>query len=607
MRYLWINLLMVTALHGASRPAAQVQAVNGKASAPVNAELKAGDKFSTGGHSKSQVGLGKGFFRVGSDTGVQVVTSNHLSLEKGIMLAGSNPSRFWRPTVTVNAPGYKMQVRGTAQIAYYPGHYVKITVLEGKVQVALQSLTGEFETLEPGQMLIINPSDKRLPEPVEVDIGRLAATSQLTGGGLGTLSTQALINASAAAQGAGVIDGSLAATPFQMQGASPELSLAEVTRDAVNPTTVERSVFQANNDLVNPNAVVRRASYANGVSQPSFTGQVNRTGQETQARANVWTVIMDGGSRSSPAVLSGTITADPAMFAGTGRQLSFVAAGSPLKTLPSTKVTSPTGVALQVTGQGLNVDHATMTAGSGTRPGETLGLATTGTSNLAVTSSTLSGYQVNVNGSTTGKPTVTLDNSTVIGQQGATIGLRSVASSITIQNSTQLKALVGSLDVLANGGSISISGAGTGLTAGKTLTIDALGDGTGGTGTSGLVQITDAQLIAPTIRIRSYGASGDTMIIDGSQFNATQLIELFAGGTSTLRFKNHVALNADTVRLSAYNVTVDPGGTVRISGAGTVYGTQLQFNGGGNVAPGYGSISAGRGLTIMPYNKTPHF
>jgi ferric-dicitrate binding protein FerR (iron transport regulator) len=131
---------------------------------------------------------------------MQFTTEGGLSLKKGIMLVGSNPGRS-RKSVRVNAPGYQMDVKGTVQIAYYPGSYVKITVLEGTVKVALQSLTGEFETLQPGQMLIINPADKRLPEPVVVDLNRLVSTSQLVGGPFGPPSTMDLINAAIAAQG----------------------------------------------------------------------------------------------------------------------------------------------------------------------------------------------------------------------------------------------------------------------------------------------------------------------------------------------------------------------------------------------------------------------
>src|SRR5689334_1410656 len=80
------------------------------------------------------------------------------------------------------APGYRLKVKGTAQIAFEPGRALKVVALEGQVVIALDSVMGEFESLKPGQMLIINPSDNRLPEPVEVDLQRLVATSALMSG-----------------------------------------------------------------------------------------------------------------------------------------------------------------------------------------------------------------------------------------------------------------------------------------------------------------------------------------------------------------------------------------------------------------------------------------
>ena len=608
----YASSLLLFALAALASKAAQVQLVVGKASAPVNAVLADNDKFATGPNSKSQVGLKKGFFRVGSETGVQVVTSNHLSLEKGIMLAGSNPGRFWRAPVTINAPGYKMEVKGTVQVAYYPGHYVKITVLEGRVRVGLQSLTGEWETLEPGQMLIINPADKRLPEPVEVDIGRLVATSKLIGGAFGELSTQGLIDASAAAQGTGLATGTLALTPLELRGASPELSLAQGTRPpAENAIIPEVTVFQTTNDLINSRAVVTQATYADNVAQSSFSGLIDRSLQQTQARANTWVVRMDGAG--SPAVLYDTITADPAMFSGSPQKLWFDSSSGPLD-VQGGQISSPVGVALQLTGNGLTVEPrsgapSTLTAGTAGKTGENLELGGLFGSDVSVSGSNLNGDKINISsspGAATGKrPVVTLDSSTMTGKHGVTIGKSSVRSDIVIRNSSQLLALAGNLDVLANGGSIEFRGTGKTQQAGKTLTIDAMGDGS--SGETGLVHLVDAQMSAPVIRIRSFGAQGDEMVIDGGVYNATQLIQLFAEGASTLRFIHSVVLNGKVVNLNGAIVTVDAGGMVQINGIGTVY---APVNGRLFNRAGYGTITTNapnRPLILKTVGQAPKF
>lgn len=217
-------LILVTILSSvATHHAADVQFVKGKASAPVGARLSAGDAFATRSKSQSQVGMKRSFFRVGSESQVRLHEGQRIVMEKGVMLVGSEPGRG-RETVEVDVPGYRMKVRGSVQIAYYPGQYLKVTVIEGKVTVALQSLAGEFEELEPGQMLIINPSDKRLPEPVEVDLSRIISTSQLIASPLGSPSTKGLMDAAAGAQGG---DGNLTRTPLMFSGASPEMYLVD--------------------------------------------------------------------------------------------------------------------------------------------------------------------------------------------------------------------------------------------------------------------------------------------------------------------------------------------------------------------------------------------
>jgi FecR protein len=216
-------LLVVAAWNMLPSPLASgatVDFVKGKASAPQGSSLEEGDVFATQAKSQSQVSGNGSYFRVGSDSQVNLGSGRRIALEKGVMLVGSEPGAR-RQTVEVTAPGYRLKVKGTAQIAYYPGQYVKIIVLEGTVTVALQSLAGEFETLEPGQMLIINPSDKRLPEPVEVDLTRLIATSQLINASFGAPSTQDLMSAAASIQVNDYRVGDIVRTPFALRGAAP--------------------------------------------------------------------------------------------------------------------------------------------------------------------------------------------------------------------------------------------------------------------------------------------------------------------------------------------------------------------------------------------------
>jgi len=317
-----VLLLSVAALG-----AADVQFVKGKASAKPGARLGDGDSFATRAKSQSQVGMKGSFFRVGSDSQVKLSGGQRIVMEKGVMLVGSEPGKSREP-VEVDVPGYRMKVRGSVQIAYYPGQYLKVTVLEGKVTVALQSLAGEFEELEPGQMLIINPSDKRLPEPVEMDLSRIISTSQLITSPLGSPSTKGLMDAAAGGQSG---DGNLTRTPLMFSGASPDMYLVDnAARGRV--LEEERSVFQLTNDLVDPTANVAQKSYADGLSYLSFpfpSTEPSITLTRTGARTKELTVLLtsatdDFGGYMAPAELHGTIRADSDIFSAVdGKKLIF--------------------------------------------------------------------------------------------------------------------------------------------------------------------------------------------------------------------------------------------------------------------------------------------
>jgi hypothetical protein len=615
--------------------AATVDYVVGKASAPAHAKLDEGQHFSTGARSSSQVSLEKGFARIGSEAAMQVVTPKGLSLEKGVMLIGSDPARR-RAAVTVNAPGYKMVVKGTALVAYYPGKYVKITVLEGKLRVSLQSLAGEVETLEPGQMLIINPSDQRLPAPVEVDLNRLVTTCQLLGGPLGGPSTMSLIEASAAAQAQDFLNGNLARTDLRLLGASPEVSLALSTRanDANDTNAVlpeELSVFRVVNDVDNPNAVAPSLPYDNDKPFDTFAGGtasapfvMNRTG----ARAAKWTVKMisetgenpvtGGEDFLGPAEISGTIRMNTDMLGGTGKMLTFdlaetIPSGDTndrrLHLLDGTDIMTPphVGLAFQAVG-GISVDHATLQAGNGTATDEPLQvIARTGSLDIS-NDSRLTGGDITVSGSTTDNvdQTITVNKSTLTARHDITVGIPTKRAVITLENSTQLAAIVGSITIQSKGGPVTVDG--SLLAANKfalqadngTITIDALD--TSDPSANGKVTLTDARMSADVIRTRGSTASGDALVIDGGSFKATSLIKFYAEGASKLLFTNNVTLTTPLAILSGQTVEVLKDYRVKITGQGRVFTDSAQFN-----IPDRGTLSADGGLNVAPYADKPRF
>lgn len=604
-------LTMLCAVTGAT--GADVQFVKGKASAPQGAQLQAGDTFATRNKSQSQVGMKKSFFRVGSDSQVRLEKGQKIVMEKGVMLVGSDPGRG-RETVEVNVPGYRMKVRGSVQIAYYPGQYLKVTVLEGKVTVALQSLAGEFEELEPGQMLIINPSDKRLPEPVEVDLGRIIATSQLIASPLGSPSTKGLMDAASGAQGG---DGNLSRTPLVFTGASPDMYLVDnAARGRVMDE--ERSVFQLLNDLDDPGANVAQKTYADGVSYTSFPFPATETSilmTRTGAKAKELTVLLtsavdDFGGYLAPAELHGTIRADADLFSAVaGKKLIFetqefgadpfndyslqLAAGTDLQTPPEVGI----GLrgALGVTGT-----NALVQAGNATHPDEALEIRAT-ERDISFTQSTLTAYAVTLAGSTanTGpEQQITLDQTTLTGRNTVTLGSQESRTRVTLQNSTQLAALLSHLTVQSKGAPVTIDG--STLTAAGDLTVDAQ-DATD-PGANGLVTLKNASLSADVIRVRSSVAGGTGLLIDGGTFNADSLLKFYSAGASTVLFRGTVTVNSPHAIFAGQTVQVEAGGSVNVSGQADIYSSNHLYN-----SAGFGTISAGGGLQSLPLTSAPDF
>lgn len=60
--------------------------------------------------------------------------------------------------------------------------------------ISLNSLSREKVTLKAGQVLLINPTDAELPEPLEIDLNRLVASAGLLADQFQPLPTQDLIS-----------------------------------------------------------------------------------------------------------------------------------------------------------------------------------------------------------------------------------------------------------------------------------------------------------------------------------------------------------------------------------------------------------------------------
>jgi hypothetical protein len=83
----------------------------------------------------------------------------------------------------INTAAITAAITGTTMlIEYHPDAYCKFIMLEGVARIFRNNRVGESVLLHPGQMLIVNPNGKGLPEPVDVDLERLMETSLLITG-----------------------------------------------------------------------------------------------------------------------------------------------------------------------------------------------------------------------------------------------------------------------------------------------------------------------------------------------------------------------------------------------------------------------------------------
>jgi hypothetical protein len=634
---LLLILAISPAASAAPDPGLEVRKVLGAASAPPQTALPPGTLFSTGLRSKSELASRRGVVRVGEQAEVHALSTG-VALSRGTTVVASEPKGL-RKTIEVRAPGYRMQVKGTVQIAFDPGRTLKIAVLEGQVTVALDSVLGEFESLTPGQMLIINPSDHRLPEPVDIDVQRLAATSALVSGELGALSTADKIKAASGGQALSYASGALLDSALLLRGLnnSVEIERAHVFSaparrpPAAEPVDQAQSLFHAIDDLSDPHAVTIARTFV----FPDSTAKAALVADQTFARddfnpgrtqvLNVELTQHKLRRRGFPTVsdaaptISGVVTVDPGFFSGANQTLRFSVVDRDdiygrLQITPGATVTTPPKVGLTFeVNLGLDVTGATLAAGVDPLAAPVPDAAqplllSSKAGGITVTAhSELKGSQISLMGGDGGGDLI-IDQSRLTAKKKINLGEAARPTGITVRNSSELQSLAANIQLLSLRNAINLE-SGAKLTARNgSLLIDAfikeLKDAQGVANTTpGVVTIKDATLVAKAIRARGYANGGDALVIDGSDFTATQLLKLFAEGASTLRFKNKVTLTTPTAILAGKIVQVDSGGLVDVSGKARVYTDDDRYN-----RAGFGSIQAKGGLSPkLPYSKRGRF
>ncbi len=103
--------------------------------------------------------------------------TREMSLKQGTMLLqvpkGLGGATIHTASVTASITGT------TIMLEYFPGKDLKIAVLEGSLKVTAKGFLGDAVTLCAGQMILMPPDSKHLPDPVTISLKNMVHTSSL--------------------------------------------------------------------------------------------------------------------------------------------------------------------------------------------------------------------------------------------------------------------------------------------------------------------------------------------------------------------------------------------------------------------------------------------
>jgi hypothetical protein len=139
-------------------------------------------------------------------------------------------------SATIKTGSVNLEAAGcTGIVERFGPTYAKIMLLQGTARVFMPAKLGESMLLKAGQMLILKPDARALPEPVDFEIGQLYRTSLLIGRDFGRLASQPQIAAEIQKQRA---NPNLIPTNLIIYGRGTLVNLADpaqAQRDAAKP------------------------------------------------------------------------------------------------------------------------------------------------------------------------------------------------------------------------------------------------------------------------------------------------------------------------------------------------------------------------------------
>ncbi|MBV9009645.1 MAG: FecR domain-containing protein, partial [Verrucomicrobia bacterium] len=196
--------------------------------ATVNDQVRDGTAVRTGVESRTELTFtDQTLARLGANTIFTFAEgTRNLDLKDGAMLL----------RVPKNAGGAKISTAAitaaitgtTVMLEYHPKSYAKFIVLEGTGRIYLPGRVGESVLVRAGQMLIVKPDAKKLPEPVDVDVKRIMQSSLLITD-FGPMGSEALIGMEIQSQQAQKSSGQLTDTNLAILGGGTNVSVTDPT------------------------------------------------------------------------------------------------------------------------------------------------------------------------------------------------------------------------------------------------------------------------------------------------------------------------------------------------------------------------------------------
>jgi len=289
---------------GAARPAA------------VSDEVRDGIAVRTGVDSRSELKFtDQTLARLGANTLFSFSEgTRNLNLQDGAMLLrvpkGAGGAKISSSAVTAAITGTTVMVETHALTKKNKNSYYKFIVLEGTARLYLPGRLGESTLVKAGQMIIMRADSKMIPEPVDVDIGKITQSSLLVTGFSAPIGSEALIAFEKTKQNEQKNSGQLYETNLAILGAGTNVVLAD-------PNTVDLAVTAESNAAQSPTPTPTPKPTPTPIPTPPASPTPSKFGTPIPITSLVPYLITSGTTISTdPAITTNGVTAYGKIYRG---------------------------------------------------------------------------------------------------------------------------------------------------------------------------------------------------------------------------------------------------------------------------------------------------